>query len=287
MRYRTLGRTGLEVSEVGFGGAPAGLRNYVAEWDPSDPMAQRSVEQALERAVELGINYFDTAPGYGGGTSERMFGEVLKEYRDRVYIATKVTGSSADDIRRSVEKSLERLQTDCVDVIQYHGTWYSGEDVQQILGPGGALVGMQALRDDGLVRFVGFSSEGCNGPVSRLIHSGEFDVMQMCYNLIFQHPYDQSRKAGVMYAAEEQQMGMATMRPLTSGMVQKWIRWAYPEIDGHNRLYSSLLGFVLANPLVDVAIVGMRSAGEVEDNCGVSDDASLRFDMDGFHTRYV
>ena len=137
MRYRSLGRTGLEVSEVGFGGAPAGLRNYMAEWAPSDPMAQRSVEQALERAVEVGINYFDTAPGYGDGTSERMFGEVLKEYRDRVFIATKVTGSNADDIRRSVDNSLERLQTDYVDVIQYHGTWYTDEDVRRILRPWG------------------------------------------------------------------------------------------------------------------------------------------------------
>ena len=287
MNYRVLGRTGLEVSEVGFGGAPAGLRNYMAEWDPSEPESWRNVEQAIERAVDLGINYFDTAPGYGDGTSERMYGVALKGVRDRVYIATKVTGSSAAEVRRSVEESLERLQTDYVDVIQYHGTWYSDEDVQRILRPGGALAGMQALRDDGLARYIGFTSEGCNGPVSRFIRTGEFDVMQICYNLIFQHPYDASRKAGVMYEAEDQQMGIITMRPMTSGMIHKWVGWTYPEIAGQKRLYSSLLGFVLANPLVDVAIVGMRYAKEVETNSQVSGNASLAFDMSGFHTRYL
>lgn len=287
MRYRTLGGTGLQVSEVGFGGAPAGLRNYLGRWEPSSLEAARRVDEALERAVALGVSYFDTAPGYGDGLSEEMFGRALRPHRERVVIGTKVTGATADDIRRSAEQSLERLQTDRLDVLQYHGGWYGDEDARQMLRPDGAIAGMRALQDEGLVRFTGFTSEGVNGAVSRLIACGEFDVLQICYNLIFQHPYDPSRHAGIMFEAEEQRMGIVTMRPLTSGAFQKWLRSVYPDLVEEGELNRALLSFVLSNPLVDTAIVGMRSAEEVEANCALSDDTSLRIDLNDLHERYV
>lgn len=288
MRYRTLGRTGLTVSEVGFGGAPAGLRNYLGEWEPESPESARRIEEALVAAVAAGITYFDTAPGYGVGLSEAMFGRALAPYRDRVVIATKLNGATADEVRRSAEASLERLRTDRIDVLQYHGTWYSADDVRQILAPGGALAGLQALRDEGLVRFIGFTSEGVNGAVSELIATGAFDVLQICYNLIFQHPYEPSRDAGVMYEAEARGMGIVAMRPLTSGIFQRWLTTAFPD---HNldpaRLNAALLSFVLANPLTDVAIVGMRSPDEVAANHAVSDAAGPRIDLDWLHERYA
>ena len=161
-----------------------------------DAAAAQRVEQAIERAVELGINYFDTAPGYGNGLSEAMFGRALRPHRDRVLIATKLRGTDEAALRESLGQSLDRLQTDHVDVIQYHGTWYSDADVEQFLARGGVIDGLKALRADGLTRFIGFTTEGANGAVSRFIATGEFDVVQICYNLIYQHPYDPSRKAG-------------------------------------------------------------------------------------------
>ena len=74
------------------------------------------------------------------------------------------------------------------------------------------LSGLQAVKAEGLVRFIGFTTEGVNGPASRLIASGAFDVMQICYNLIYQHPYDPTRKAGALLEAEAQGMGIVTMR---------------------------------------------------------------------------
>ena len=207
MRYRTLGRTGVEVSELGLGGAGAGLRNYIHQWDPSQGEQAQLVEDAIRRAVELGVNYFDTAPLYG---SEEMFGRALKPFRDRVFIATKVRERDADETRRSIEASLARLQTDYLDLIQFHGEWYTHEDVENILKSNGVLAGMQAARRDGLVRHIGLTSEGVNGALSQLIDTGEFDVMQIQYNLMFQHPYDLSKRSGVMFDAEKQGMGVSS-----------------------------------------------------------------------------
>jgi aryl-alcohol dehydrogenase-like predicted oxidoreductase len=282
-----LGRTDLSVSEIGFGGAPAGLRNYLGTWDPARPESARRVEAAIERAVEKGINYFDTAPGYGDGLSEEMFGRALQPYRDRVFIATKIRASDASGMRQSLEQSLERLQTDHVDVLQYHGTWFDEPEVERILRRGGILSGLQALRAEGLTRFIGFTSEGDDGPVSRMIGTGEFDVMQICYNLIFQHPYEPGQRRGVIYQAKALHMGIVVMRPLTSGIFQRWIRGVFPDVDRHVDLPKALLSFVLSNPLADVAVIGMRSAERVEANCAAAEDLSGRIDLDRLHAWYT
>lgn len=287
MRYRTLGRTGLSVSEIAFGGGPAGLRNYLGAWDPSTDAAVDQMERAIARAVELGINVFDAAPGYGNGLAETMLGRALRPLRDRVALATKVQGSTADDVRRSLDASLERLQTDHVDLLQYHGLWLKDAEADDILKPGGVLAGMQAARAEGLTRFVGFSSEGANGPVSRLIATGEFDVLQICYNLIFQHPYDPARKAGALYEAEAQGMGILTMRGLSSGIFQRWLERIDPGIGSRVDLSRALLDFVLSNPLVDSAIVGLRTPAKVDADCAIVDEAAFRLDIAELHGKYV
>ncbi|MFN8513160.1 MAG: aldo/keto reductase [Chloroflexia bacterium] len=287
MRFRRLGRTGLQVSEVGFGGAPAGLRNYLGEWEPESDEAAAAIERTIHRALDLGINYFDTAPSYGQGRSEELFGRGLRGRRDEAIVATKLQGHDADAVRRSAEQSLKRLGIDRIDVLQYHGSWYSAELVRDILRPGGVLAGMQALRDEGLVRFLGITSEGVNGPVSELVATGEFDVLQICYNLIFQHPYEPSRKAGLMYEAAAQEMGIVAMRPLTSGTFQRWLGMVAAGVVSQVDWHRALLAFVLSNPLLSVAIVGMRSPDEVAANVAVSDDLSLRIDLDALHERYV
>ena len=146
MRYHPLGRTGLQISEIGFGGAPAGLQNYLRKWDPNHPDSEESIVKAIAKAFELGINYFDTAPSYGDGASERMFGRAIHPFRDQVYIATKAFATKKDDILRSIETSLERLQVETIDVMQIHGTWYNDDQAKEILGPNGALEGLQKLR---------------------------------------------------------------------------------------------------------------------------------------------
>jgi len=287
MQYRTLGRTGERVSEVGFGGAGAGLRNYLGRFDPTQEDQIQLVRQAIERAVELGVNYFDTAPAYG---SEPLFGQVLKPYRNNVFIATKVKEKNAEDTRKSIENSLTRLQTDRIDLIQYHGGWYTDEEMHNILKPNGVLAGMQEAVADGLVSYVGFTSEGTNGAVTRLINTGAFDVMQIQYNLMFQHPYDPDKHAVVMFEAEEQEMGIAIMRPFTGGVFPRWLKLVYPTIEDRidvDKLMAGLLTLVLSNPLTDVAIVGMRLVELVEKNCAISDDTDARFDLDPLYGRFL
>ena len=275
------------VSEIGFGGAPAGLANYLHTWDPASDAAADQIVQTVRRAVELGVTYFDSAPAYGAGRSEEMLGLALQGRRAGLTVATKVTGEDADTVRRSIEASARRLQVDQIDVIQYHGGWYSEELVGHILGPGGALEGMQRARDEGLVRFIGFTTEGANGPASTLVQSGAFDVMQVCYNLLFQHPYDPSRQAGLMYEAAGQDMGIITMRSLTSGTFQRWMEHVDPGVAQRVDLPAALLAFVLSNPLVSVALVGMRSPSEAEANVAASESDRYRIDTDELHARYV
>jgi len=285
--YHLLGKTGLSVSEIGFGGAPAGLRNYLADWNPDDEREWEQIIHAIQRAVEMGINYFDTAPAYGDGSSEKMFGQALRPYRKDIFIATKTFGENADEVLESVEASLERLQTDTIDVLQYHGDWYTDAKVDNILSSEGPLAGMIKAQEQKLVRFIGFTTEGVNGPASRLLSSECFDVIQVCYNLIYQHPYDPSRKSGIFYDAEKLGTGIATMRPLTSGIFQKWLHKLDPGFGDRVDINQALLSFVLSNPLVDVALVGMRSADEVEMNVSTVENQSFQLNLDELHNRYV
>jgi aryl-alcohol dehydrogenase-like predicted oxidoreductase len=160
MRYRTLGRTQLKVSEVGVGGAQFGLPNYMGSWDPFTAEAQQVTTATIHRALALGYNYFDTAPSYGNGRSEEMVGQALQGHREEVIIATKVTGGkwTPDGIRRSVDASLRRLQVDMIDIIQFHGGWYPRADVDVIL-EGDGLDTCLRLREEGTIRFIGFLSD--------------------------------------------------------------------------------------------------------------------------------
>ncbi len=284
METTILGRTGLVVSRLGFGGAPAGLRNYLSSYSPDDAEQRRTVIRALERAVELGITYFDTAPAYGQGASEGIYGEALQGLGDRVVVATKVS-PDVTDVRASVERSLKGLRRERLDLLQIHGSSYSSAQAEAFLAPGGLVAQMEALRDEGLIRFLGFTTEDNNPAVYRFMESGRFDVIQLCYNLLYQHPAEQTRPFGSMFEAEARAMGIVTMRTVTSGLLQRWIQWANPE---NTFDYTpALLQFVLSNPLVDVALVGMRDAEVVEANVRIAENLEGRLDIKALHEKYV
>jgi aryl-alcohol dehydrogenase-like predicted oxidoreductase len=287
MQYRTLGRTGLRVSEIGVGGAQFGLANYMGRWDPFTEDAQRVVTATVHRALELGYTYFDTAPGYGNGRSEEMLGHALKGRREQAIIATKVGEGqwTPEGIRASVEASLRRLQVDAIDVIQFHDGWYHPEQVGQILR-GGGLETFQRLKQEGKVRFIGFTAEGPSAGVEELIATGAFDTMQIRYNLMFQHPSDFENNEGVIRQADARGMGIVLMRPLTSGVFQRLMTQTFPQIDTLE-VGRMLLNYVLSDPYVDVALVGMRDLRLVERNNAISDDVASRIDLAALHDRYV
>ncbi|MDA1280542.1 MAG: aldo/keto reductase [Chloroflexi bacterium] len=284
-----LGRTGAVISRIGFGGAPAGLMNYIVDSSPADVAHREGVITAIGRAVELGINYFDTAAAYGTGESEKIFGEGLAaagiaSKRDDIYVATKVSHNEADP-RGSVERSLENLRLDVIDLVQVHGTAYTSEARDQTLRTGGTLEVLEKAREEGLIRHVGFTTEDQNPPVYEFIASGRFDVMQSCYNLVFQHTYEPTRPFGSIYEADKAGMGVVTMRALTAGVFQRWSGMIRPD-DSYD--YSSaLLQFVLSNGLIDVALVGMRTPQEVERNVAVLHDTANRIDLSQLHEKFV
>lgn len=284
METTQLGRTGITISRLGFGGAPAGLTNYLTSYSPEDKQQRGQVIAALHKAVELGITYFDTAPGYGAGSGEAIFGEALAGVTTPIFLATKIN-PTATNVRAAIEASLTRLRRDSLDLVQIHGSSYGPDLAASILAEGGLLAQLEVLRAEGLIRFLGFTSEDNNAAVDQFIASGRFDVMQICYNLLHQHAYEPTRPFGTILEADRQGMGVVTMRTLTSGILQKWIQQVNPA---NTFDYTpALLQFVLSNPLVDVALVGMRTPTEVEQNVAIWQDAAGRMALGWLHEKYV
>ena len=290
MEYRTLGRTGARVSAIGFGGAPAGLSGYLGPYDAAALESRAGVERAIRRALDLGVTYFDSAPGYGGGLSEELFGRGLGRDRGRVFLATKTPRSrwTSAGIRESLEESLRRLGTDRVDLLQFHGGWYTPEAAQIVLSEG--LEAYERLRDEGKVRFLGLTAEGPNGPLERLIESGRFDALMICFNLCYQaagayRNRDQPPETA-MSLARARGTGIVTMRTLTSGVFQRWLAQVAPDLLGALDWSAALLAFVLSHPQVDVALVGMRTVAEVEANVRAVESGRFRVDMPAVHDGY-
>ena len=185
MDYRPLGNTGLNVSEIGFGCGNVG--GLMIRGEHSDQV------KAVARAMELGINYFDTASSYGDGQSETNLGRVLKELAADVYVGTKfrVTthepGHIKDNVISSVEDSLARLQREQVDLIQMHNHVASvaeGGSVSPEEALGEVVDALQELRDQGKVRFWGMTAVGETPALHRVIDSGALNTIQSVYNLL-------------------------------------------------------------------------------------------------------
>lgn len=261
MERVAFGDTGLEVSRIGLGGYPFSGVNRARGWDPYSTEGRSTVSETIHRALDLGINYIDTAPGYGDGHSERLIGEVMRTRRSECVLATKVawTGAEKMAVMASVRESMARLDTDYLDVVQLHGGMYTEADYEHILH-GGPLAALRELRQNGEVRFVGLTVEE-PWTARPFIASGEFQVVQLAYNLIYQsaalHALDDARERG---------MGVVTMRTMTSGIFQRILGSIAPEWSEARDPYEVCLRFVLCDPRVHVALVGMRWPEEVEHN---------------------
>jgi aryl-alcohol dehydrogenase-like predicted oxidoreductase len=190
MRYRTLGRTGIRVSEVAFGAGPvSGL------WTGDDHAAQVA---ALRRALELGINWIDTAAGYGNGMSEENLGRALREIdATGIHLATKVRltpdqfGDIRGAVRRSVEESLRRLGVPSVTLLQLHNGLTTRRDdepfsitPEDVLGERGVLDAFRETQAAGLVRYLGLTGTGQPAGMREVVRSGGFDTIQVPYHLL-------------------------------------------------------------------------------------------------------
>jgi uncharacterized protein len=291
MELRTLGRTGLTVSAIGFGGAPLGLTNYLSAYDPRRAEDRKTATDAILRALELGIIYFDTALAYGDGESECILGDARRQaaergidVQSRMLLATKVPSGKRtfEGVLESAETSLRNLGVDHLDVLQLHGSAWRDDEADAVL-TGGALEALQELKRRGTARWIGFTSETCSPGTYRLVRSDAFDVLQIAYSILYQDACNLMVKAGPIVEAEQRDMGVVTMRSLSSGVFQKVLAhtsWA-------GEAYGIALKYVLSNPYVDCPLVGMRTAAEVEQNAAIASDPAARLDLDELHRRYV
>ena len=214
MVYRSLGNTGLSVSPIGFGAFKIG-RNVRTKYEQSyDLPSDKQVDHLLNGLLDLGINYIDTAPAYG--TSELRIGKAIAHRRDEYVLSTKVgetfvEGNSTYDfseqaVRASVHRSLKNLQTDVLDVVFIHS---NGEDLE-ILNQTDAVATLVDLRNDGLIRAIGFSGKTVEGSRASLAWA---DVLMLQYN-----QQDQTHKKLIADAAGKG-IGVVIKKGLASGKI--------------------------------------------------------------------
>lgn len=273
MEFRTLGKTGLSVSALGFGASPLG--GVFGAVDEAEGV------RAVHRALKLGINYFDVAPFYGATRAETALGNALKDVpRDRYLLATKIGrygptefDFSAERTRRSVDESLLRLHTDVIDVIQCHDIEFGS--IEQVIIE--TIPTLRDLQAQGKVRFIGISGL----PLAifpKVIERTEVDTaLSYCHYTLFDTTFDtlfsylQSKGVGVINAAP------LSMGLLTDSGIPDWhpaspeLREACAQAARHCRergadISELALQFALANPDIATTLVGMADVATVERN---------------------
>ena len=269
-----LGKTELQVTRLGMGGFPFGGVNRAAGWDPFTPEGRATAIHTIRHALERGITYFDTAPGYGDGNSESIYGEALEDVTAPYALATKCPwqGVGVDEVIASVEASLRRLRRETVDIVQLHGGMYTEADSRHIL-ENGPLEGLVRLREQGKVRFLGFT---CEEPFTALplLASGAFDVVQLRYNLLNHQAAEQA-----LPKAQGADVGVAVMRPMTSGILPRILRALAPEWLAARDPYEVCLQFVLSDSRVHTALVGARWPEEVDRNVRLAENFTPELDL--------
>lgn len=303
MKYRELGRTGMNVSEIGFGAWGIGGTMWLGAEDGTSM-------KALHRAVDLGMNFFDTALVYGGGHSETLIRRLLAERKEEIFVASKIPPKDsrwparagtpfrdafpAAHIIESTEKSLANLDVESLDLQQLHVWTDEWAGVDEI------WTAVARLKQEGKIRAFGISVNDHN-PRSAMeaARTGRVDAFQLIYNIFDQSPEDELLPYALAHG-----IGILARVPLDEGGLTGTITpgSVFPDRDWRNRYFrgdrkvqvyeraeklGKLLGseaaslpelalrFCLSNPAVSSVIPGMRTSGHVELNSSVSDGRLL------------
>lgn len=265
MQRRKLGKTDLEVSPIAIGGAAFSYVQRSTGWDPLSDDGRTVVYETLNTALDRGINYIDTAPAYGDGHSETLVGEVMKTRRKDCVLASKVWYElDHQGVIDSVYASLERLQTDHIDIMQVHGRMYTPAEVEHVLN-GGPLDALLELREVGTIGHIGITTEEPWTVIPFLEHE-VIEVYQVAYNIIYQ-----AAARHFLIEASKANAGVVSMRTMTSGIFQREIGLLAPQWQSAHDPYEVALKFVLSDSRVHAGIVGMRWPHEVEQNVRLLD----------------
>jgi L-galactose dehydrogenase/L-glyceraldehyde 3-phosphate reductase len=307
MRYRPFGRTGLEISELVFGGGWVG--GILIHQDTKTRIS------AIERALEAGINWIDTAPSYGDGESERALGWLLQDVADKPYLSTKVRLdlSRLDDItgqvQRSTEESLGRLRCDSVELLQLHNpigprTADQLIGVDQVLGADGVADALERMREVGLTRHIGITAIGDTAACRQVIASGRFDSAQVYYNLLNPSAGQDMPSAwqgrdfsGLIAACREHGVAVMNIRVLAAGVLATEQRHGrevpmMPEAaipteemraravwrvldERYGTRAQTAIRFALANPDIAGVVVGLAELGHLEEALAAAETGPL------------
>lgn len=286
MRYRPFGNTGWQVSEIGFGGAWFYGRPEEGELPPEHGIA------VVHRALELGVNWFDTAPLYGKGRSEEILGMALEGVSQPHYLATKVGyypepfDYSRDTVWRGFEASLKRLKRDRVDLIQIHESEIAGWE--RIFYPGGTLQALNEIRDQGLATHLGITGANLD-LMADALECGEFAsvITYLRYDLL-----TQEAKERLIPAAAKRNVAVILGSPLHAGLLgskrndfiaQGRFTEDYDKLqrveallaDEPEEISRLALRYLLSDPDVTTILSGVATVEELEASVSVSDGKQL------------
>ncbi|UCF39470.1 MAG: aldo/keto reductase [Acidobacteriota bacterium] len=198
---RVLGQTGAEVSILAFGG---GSRFLMFE-DEEEAL------QVLNGVIDSGINYLDTAQAYGNGASETRYGKVLKDRRKEVFLATKLSDRKYDDAMKTIEASLQRLQTDHVDLLHIHSL-EKMDDLAAIEASDGVLKALYQAREEGMARFIGMTSHSDAETMKTAIERHDLNCVQMALNAATNSGFSTAFERVALPAARKKNLGILAMK---------------------------------------------------------------------------
>ena len=236
MEYRILGRTGMKVSRLGFGGIP--IQRIDAE----------GTKALMHRLLEAGVNYIDTARGYT--VSEEYLGYALEGIREHFILATKGRATTKEDMLADIEKSLHNLRTDYIDLYQFHNP--SPAALEQILAPGGAMEGMLEAKAAGKIRHIGVTTHSVD-LFARFVEMDWVETIMFPYNIV------ENQAEELIAKCAEKGIGFICMKPLAGGAIE----------DG--RL---ALRYVASNENITEIIPGMAAPEELEQNIAAMNDTT-------------
>ena len=251
MRKRKLGRTGLEISVISFGAIKL------------PKLGQRECDLLLNRAIDLGINFVDTADCYGD--SEEKIGNALHRRRKDYYLSTKVDERDGPGVLKKLERCLRRLRTDWIDLLLFHDV--RGLEYERIFEQGG-LEALEKAKKQGKVSQIGISIHQSVSMMEKAIRSGAFSVLMIAYSAI-----DEDRlSADLIPLAHTKGVGLIAMKPLAGGKLgEPRNGWNLKYFKGESPAQVSLR-YILTNPHMTCAIPGMTNLGELEENIKVGEN---------------
>ncbi len=236
MEYCILGKTGLRVSRMGFGGIP------IQRIDAA------GVKPLIHQLLDAGVNYIDTARGYT--VSEGYLGQALEGIRDRFVLATKSMARTKDAMAADIETSLSNLRTGYIDLYQVHNP--SLEQLTQVCAPGGALEALCEARRAGKIRHIGITAHAVE-VFEKALELDWVETVMFPYNIV------ETQGAELIHRAAERNIGFIAMKPIAGGAIEN---------------AALAMRFQAANPDLTVTIPGMAEAGEIAQNLAAVENAT-------------